>query len=111
MCRNLQFQEFEEATSVYEDILLTDQERYGENDLVCAIDYHNLGVTNVLAGKLNEAKEHFQESARRKRECLGEYDVSVFVSRDLSELIVSLVMYSCLLLLAYDDSYVQHRNH
>jgi len=73
----LTFQEFDEATSVYEDILITDKERYGEKDLVCAIDIHNLGVTNLLAGKLNEAMQHFEESATRKRECLGENDVSV----------------------------------
>jgi len=76
----LTFQEFDEATSVYEDILLTDQERYGEKDLVCAIDLHNLGVTNLLAGKLDEAMEYFEESATRKRECLGENDTSVSVS-------------------------------
>jgi len=73
----LTFQEFDEATNVYEDILLTDKERYGERDLVCAIDIHNLGVTNLLAGKLNEAMQHFEESIIRKRECLGDNDVSV----------------------------------
>lgn len=73
----LTYQEFDEATSVYEDILLTDQERYGKNDLVCAIDLHNLGVTNLLAGKLDDAMEYFEQSVTQKRECLGENDVAV----------------------------------
>jgi len=73
----LTFHEFDEAVNVFEDILQIDEERYGENDLVCAVDLHNLGVTNLLAGKLNEAMNYFEESVLRKRECLGLNDNSI----------------------------------
>lgn len=73
----LTFKEYDEAINVYEDILQTDEERYGGKDLVCAIDLHNLGVTNLLAGNLNEAMKYFEESIVCKRGCLGENDNSI----------------------------------
>ena len=76
----IQFKEYDEAAKVYFDILKADQNRYGDNDLVCAIDYHNLGVTNLLAGDLNASLHYFQESVFLKRECLGENDINVAVS-------------------------------
>jgi tetratricopeptide (TPR) repeat protein len=66
----LKFREYDEANEVYFNILKADQDRYGQNDLVCAVDYHNLGVTSHLAGDLEEALKHFQESVRLKSACL-----------------------------------------
>ena len=69
-----------EAAKVYFDILKADQERYGESDLVCAVDCHNLGVTNLLAGNLEAALHYFQESVFLKRHCLEKNDTPVAVS-------------------------------
>lgn len=73
----LKFQEYDQAVNVYEDILSADKIRYGENDLVCAIDYHNLGVTCLLANELDAALYYFQESVIMKRACLGQCDPTV----------------------------------
>lgn len=70
----LKFQEYDTVAEVYESILEADIDRYGEFDLVCAIDFHNLGVANLLANDLNFALYYFQESVYRKRECLGHND-------------------------------------
>jgi len=70
----LKFKEYDEASEVAFGILNADQDRYGENDLVCAIDYHNLGVTNALAGDLDTSLSYFQESIVLKRACLGNND-------------------------------------
>ena len=56
---------------------MADKERYGENDLVCAIDYHNLGVTNLLANDLDSALYYFQEAVVLKRSLLGHNDPTV----------------------------------
>ncbi len=76
----MQFQEYHEATEVYLDILKADQDRYGRNDLICAVDYHNLGVTSVLGGDLEAALDYFQESVILKRACFEENDTTVAVS-------------------------------
>jgi len=73
----LKFQEYDEAVDVYEDILQADKERYGESDLVCAIDYHNLGVASLLASDLDSALYYFQEAVILKRACLGQKDATV----------------------------------
>lgn len=54
-----------------------DKERYGESDLVCAIDYHNLGVASLLASDLDSALYYFQEAVILKRACLGQKDATV----------------------------------
>ena len=51
----LKHQEYNQAIEVYQDILHADKERYGDNDLVCAIDMHNLGVTSLLANEFDTA--------------------------------------------------------
>ena len=56
-----------------------DQERYGESDLVCAIDYHNLAVTTLLAGDLDAALDCFQTSVFIKRKCLETNDTTTAV--------------------------------
>lgn len=73
----LKFQEYDQAVSVYEDILNGDKQRYGDNDLVCAIDYHNLGVTCLLAKEYDAALYYFQEAVVFKRTCLGHNDPTV----------------------------------
>ncbi len=75
-----QFNEYDEAAKVYFDILQADLERYGHSDLVCAIDYHNLGVTNLLAGDLDASLDYFQESVLLKKACLETNDIIVAVS-------------------------------
>jgi tetratricopeptide (TPR) repeat protein len=62
---------------VYEDILEADKERYGESDLVCAIDYHNLGVASLLANDLDSALIYFQQAVILKRTLLGQNDPTV----------------------------------
>ncbi len=62
---------------VYEDILEADKERYGESDLVCAIDYHNLGVASLLANDLDSALMYFQQAVILKRTLLGQNDPTV----------------------------------
>lgn len=73
----LRFQEYDQAVDVYEEILEADKERYGETDLVCAIDLHNLGVACLLANDLDSALYYFQESVLLKRNCLGHNDSTV----------------------------------
>ena len=62
---------------VYEEILQSDKERYGAFDLVCAIDYHNLGVANLLANDMESALDYFQEAVILKRALLGQNDPTV----------------------------------
>ena len=87
---SFQFQEYDQAVEVYEDILQADKDRYGEGDLVCAIDYHNLGVASVLANDLDSALYYFQEAVILKKACLGENDPTV--SEPLVE--IGIILYS-----------------
>jgi tetratricopeptide (TPR) repeat protein len=73
----LNFQEYDQAVEVYEEILESDKERYGASDLVCAIDYHNLGVANLLANDMESALDYFQEAVILKRALLGHNDPTV----------------------------------
>lgn len=73
----LKFEEYDQAVEVYEDILEADKERYGESDLVCAIDYHNLGVASLLANDLDSALMYFQQAVILKRTLLGQNDPTV----------------------------------
>ncbi len=73
-CCHPQFQEYDQVAEVYESILEADIDRYGDDDLVCAIDFHNLGVANLLANDLDFALSYFQESVIRKKGCLGKND-------------------------------------
>jgi len=73
----LKFQEYNQVAEVYETILDDDLNRYGENDLVCAIDYHNLGVANLLANEHDFALAYFLEAVSRKRQSLGRSDPNV----------------------------------
>lgn len=75
---------------VYEDILEADKERYGESDLVCAIDYHNLGVASILANDLDSALYYFQEAIVLKRALLGQVDPSI--SESLIE--IGIILYN-----------------
>jgi len=87
---SFQFQEYDQAVEVYEDILQADKDRYGEGDLVCAIDYHNLGVVSLLANDLDSALYYFQEAVILKKACLGENDPTV--SEPLVE--IGIILYS-----------------
>lgn len=86
----LMFHEYDETVEVYKEILETDKERYGDNDLVCAIDCHNLGVANLLCGNHDDALQCFQESVLLKRECLDKNDN--LISDSLVE--IGIILYS-----------------
>lgn len=86
----LKHQEYNQAIEVYEDILQADKERYGDNDLVCAIDMHNLGVTSLLANEFDTALYYFQEAVLLKRACLGHSDTTA--SESLVEIGIILYM-------------------
>lgn len=86
----LKYEEYDQAVEVYEDILEADKERYGESDLVCAIDYHNLGVASILANDLDSALYYFQEAIVLKRALLGQVDPSI--SESLIE--IGIILYN-----------------
>jgi tetratricopeptide (TPR) repeat protein len=71
---NLELQEFQRAIQVYEDILVKDKTRYGKEDLVCAIDYHNLGIAYHLSDNFERALSYLQKSVLLKRACVGHSD-------------------------------------
>lgn len=70
----LQAQQYHLAVEVYEDILDKDKNRYGKDDLVCAIDYHNLGIAYHMCGNFDRALSHLQKSVLLKRACVGHDD-------------------------------------
>jgi len=71
---NLELQEYQRAIHVYEDILEKDKTRYGRDDLVCAIDYHNLGIAYHLSNNFERALSYLQKSVLLKRACVGHSD-------------------------------------
>jgi tetratricopeptide (TPR) repeat protein len=67
----LELQEFQRDIQTYEDILENDKSRYGKDDLVCAIDYHNLGIAYNLLKNFDRAVSCLQKSVLLKRACVG----------------------------------------
>ncbi len=76
------------------DILKADQDRYGRNDLICAVGYHNLGVTSLLGGDVEAALNYFQVSVILKRACLEKNDMTIAVCTHLSAYLYHLLIAS-----------------
>lgn len=89
---HLKHQEFNSALKLFADILRGDREKYGENDLVVAMDLHNKAVAHLLAGEKDEALYNFHEAVLCKKSALRSED-SPHIADSLTE--VGFLLYAC----------------